>query len=385
MSASSKKVMTQQFFWEKKAKKNKSRFNLLLLDYGEYFLEDLSVYFFPVPTNDLSKAFEVQESLKVHGRLKLASRSLVFEPSDIKLPIVKFPYKSITTPLQIFNMKQSELAQMSIEVVGFFTFLCANYYEMKANDKVGPYKCVEYQQVPQQSDSLKGHRIVFALVHSDLQNFLVKVEQFRHIFSVAEKKGSGMGFQLLKPFLDSALITTFDTTSLIDFHEKLLLKSPVSVKKVKPLIVNPGILMITETRIYFQPSSLNNIGDPVQNFEFRKILKIFNRRHLLRQTGLEIIMQDGTSVFFSFESRVARDEIYDLIMQQPTVYRNQQTSTLSVLSAMQKWQRREMSNFDYLMFLNSEADRSFNDLTQYPVRWQQRYSVVVPIPHLLLS
>ena len=40
---------------------------------------------------------------------------------------------------------------------------------------------------------------------------------------------------------------------------------------------------------------------------------------------------------------------------------------VSKLSDMQaRWQRREISNFDYLSFLNSEADRS-NDLTQYPV------------------
>jgi hypothetical protein len=33
----------------------------------------------------------------------------------------------------------------------------------------------------------------------------------------------------------------------------------------------------------------------------------------------------------------------------------------------QKWQRREISNFDYLMFLNTVAGRSYNDLNQYPV------------------
>lgn len=31
------------------------------------------------------------------------------------------------------------------------------------------------------------------------------------------------------------------------------------------------------------------------------------------------------------------------------------------------WQRGRISNFDYLMFLNREAGRSFMDLTQYPV------------------
>ena len=33
----------------------------------------------------------------------------------------------------------------------------------------------------------------------------------------------------------------------------------------------------------------------------------------------------------------------------------------------QRWQRREISNFEYLMFLNTIAGRSYNDLNQYPV------------------
>ena len=32
-----------------------------------------------------------------------------------------------------------------------------------------------------------------------------------------------------------------------------------------------------------------------------------------------------------------------------------------------QWQNGLISNFDYLLYLNSAADRSFNDLTQYPV------------------
>ena len=34
---------------------------------------------------------------------------------------------------------------------------------------------------------------------------------------------------------------------------------------------------------------------------------------------------------------------------------------------MQRWQRREISNFDYLMYLNTVAGRTYNDLNQYPV------------------
>lgn len=37
------------------------------------------------------------------------------------------------------------------------------------------------------------------------------------------------------------------------------------------------------------------------------------------------------------------------------------------LSFHQQWQRREISNFEYLMFLNTIAGRTYNDLNQYPV------------------
>eukprot|EP01038_Epipyxis_sp_PR26KG_P015463 gene15463-20862_t len=350
----SRQQSQHHFFWDKKnaKKSSKTRFNLLLLEFGEYFLEDFSAYHFPCPSLDLTKSFEINEGLKVQGRLKLCSRSLIFEPSDIRKPLLKFPFKTISNNIEVFNLKASELASLSIQVSGAFTFVSTGYFEMKSNDKIGPYKLVD-----------STNRIVFALVHSDLNHILIKIEQFRHIFKVSEKQGSGMGIQLMKPFIETALITSFDTSHLVDFHEKLLLQTPMSVKKVKPLIINPGSLMITDVRVYFQPSVLNNIGDSIQHFELRKIHRVFKRRYLLRQTGLELVLIDGSSALFAFDSKVNRDSLFELILSQ----QNTKTSQLSLEQVTRKWQRREMTNFEYLMYLNNEADRSFNDLTQYPV------------------
>lgn len=36
-------------------------------------------------------------------------------------------------------------------------------------------------------------------------------------------------------------------------------------------------------------------------------------------------------------------------------------------TARDRWRRREITNFEYLMILNTLAGRSYNDLTQYPV------------------
>ncbi|TTK16483.1 Lipopolysaccharide-responsive and beige-like anchor protein [Bagarius yarrelli] len=40
---------------------------------------------------------------------------------------------------------------------------------------------------------------------------------------------------------------------------------------------------------------------------------------------------------------------------------------LKASNMTQRWQKREISNFEYLMFLNTIAGRTFNDLNQYPV------------------
>lgn len=54
----------------------------------------------------------------------------------------------------------------------------------------------------------------------------------------------------------------------------------------------------------------------------------------------------------------------------PTSFPPQPIST--TLPSLQKWVLREISNFEYLMQLNTIAGRTYNDLSQYPV--------VSPIP-----
>lgn len=41
----------------------------------------------------------------------------------------------------------------------------------------------------------------------------------------------------------------------------------------------------------------------------------------------------------------------------------------SIIDFTKKWQKREISNYEYLSRINAFADRSMNDLTQYPVNY----------------
>ena len=57
-------------------------------------------------------------------------------------------------------------------------------------------------------------------------------------------------------------------------------------------------------------------------------------------------------------------------LKPPNLYYSGARSPAQLLKASgltEKWTRREISNFQYLMQLNTIAGRTFNDLSQYPV------------------
>lgn len=80
----------------------------------------------------------------------------------------------------------------------------------------------------------------------------------------------------------------------------------------------------------------------------------------------------GRTTLLAFESTRERDQAYQqlLSMDLPNRidYEEEAAGTLLIrMSLTQRWQRGLVSNFEYLMHLNTLAGRSYNDLTQYPI------------------
>jgi len=108
------------------------------------------------------------------------------------------------------------------------------------------------------------------------------------------------------------------------------------------------------------------------------IRAIFSRHYLLQPNALEIFLAQRTSVMFAFSDF---DTVKRVIKYLPPVgvgikYGIPQSRRASLMAPrqlfaasnmMQKWQRREIGNFQYLMFLNTIAGRTYQDLNQYPV------------------
>lgn len=71
-------------------------------------------------------------------------------------------------------------------------------------------------------------------------------------------------------------------------------------------------------------------------------------------------------LYLTFEDELKRDLFYTrLVVDQKEKLTN--LNDFSQENMLQKWRYGSISNYEYLMYLNNIADRSFNDLTQYPV------------------
>jgi hypothetical protein len=81
---------------------------------------------------------------------------------------------------------------------------------------------------------------------------------------------------------------------------------------------------------------------------------------------------DQTNYLLNFKTSRIRNKVYTkfLALKLPNMVYSSGRSPSDALKASgltQKWVNRDISNFEYLMRLNTIAGRTFNDLSQYPV------------------
>ncbi|CBN78887.1 conserved unknown protein [Ectocarpus siliculosus] len=94
------------------------------------------------------------------------------------------------------------------------------------------------------------------------------------------------------------------------------------------------------------------------------------RRFRLRESALQVFLRRGKrrSLFLNFGSE-SRDQgrRNDFFRALQTRCPSGSSESSDASRLLKAWQRRRISNFEYLMGLNTLAGRSFNDLCQYPV------------------
>lgn len=121
-----------------------------------------------------------------------------------------------------------------------------------------------------------------------------------------------------------------------------------------------------------------------RRWKIGKVKSVHWTRYLLQYTAVEIFFQESVPpVFLNFASPKNAKEVGMLIVSTrneflfPKSVARDRTAVISFVdrrvamemaeTARDRWRRREITNFEYLMILNTLAGRSYNDLTQYPV------------------
>ncbi|XP_015209172.2 protein FAN isoform X1 [Lepisosteus oculatus] len=322
-----------------KKERSKERFSLLLLDLEEYYFEQHSAHHV---TSNITA-----QKRPIRGSLKICSKSLIFEPEPVAEPILKIPLRDCSKIEAI-----EESAQNPFNEINFSGLLvvCRQVYFIKEDNIVAPYK-IE-----------RGERaFIFQLEVSSKTEDVAQTLLQLHRASCLDKLGDQTA--MIAANLQSRLArTSFDKNSFQSVSEKPHMECEAEM--VNPLVTNPGHVCITDENLYFQP--LCGYPEPVVQIKLHSVRRIYKRRHGLRPLGLEVFCTENdlcSDIYLKFYKTSERDELYYYIA---TFLENHMVEHTAE-SYMLQWQRGHISNYQYLLHLNNLADRSCNDLSQYPV------------------
>ncbi|KAA8543291.1 hypothetical protein F0562_021214 [Nyssa sinensis] len=129
--------------------------------------------------------------------------------------------------------------------------------------------------------------------------------------------------------------------------------------------------------------SSGNVPHPWHMWKLNSVHEILKRDYQLRPVAIEIFSMDGCNDLLVFHKK-EREEVFKNLVAMNLPRNSMLDTTISGVTKQEsnegsrlfksmaksfskRWQNGEISNFQYLMHLNTLAGRGYSDLTQYPV------------------
>ncbi|KAJ8022395.1 WD repeat and FYVE domain-containing protein 3 [Holothuria leucospilota] len=208
--------------------------------------------------------------------------------------------------------------------------------------------------------------------HQMVLRLLEEGEKIRHIFRCTRIQGLDT--------IDGLLLFCKDHFYVVDGFTLLSSREICDIDSVPAQHQDP---IIPRTTRGTASSGLKRTSSKYAYEDIREVLK---RRYLLQPIAIEVFSADGRNCLLAFPRKV-HNKVYRRFMAEASRLtdsasesvtghkRNMQVegganflvNLIGEKSVTQRWERREISNFQYLMALNTLAGRSYNDLMQYPV------------------
>ena len=377
------------------------RFSLLQLDDGEdYVLDVAGSMTAPPPAAPADEAgARTWWRGKARGRVRLLTKSLVFEPADASAPVVRFAFAGVTR----------------LEAVGArrdaFELVCSKMTLVRgAGDAHSAPRVAAADALAPWRFELPGE--AFAKLFEPASG-LLKVA--RQAPSVAEATLAAMRSRRE----DRA---RFDGDALADPSERNRVSFDAPAARMTPLVREPGRLVITDARVYFQPlAEISPVENPkAKNREdaflersprkrFREnevcdargVVAVARRTHATRPLGVEFFFfseadYSGSvpgeetdappSALFTLRTEAEREACVAAALAAASAAAEREPSegkknrgSARVGSALAEaepralgaatdlWRAGDLSTLDYLIYLNVASGRSHSDLSQWPV------------------
>ena len=236
----------------------KSRFNLLHLQEGEEYIKDFQgtfKLFNPVTRMESSEP----------GTIHFCSHSLILEAENSTFPILKYLYKFMKSPPEMFERKSDRLMKLE----------CTRVIEIPASKTPQPHRKYDLAQKAEQRVELK-------LLYTSID---VLFESVNHIYDKTTKGLSDVEYQqMIRAFMaedERFGKAVFDKTRIKDISEKPLISKEVRVRQILPLVQIDGLFYLTDKRIYFQPLH-SFYAKPLVSFKLKGITGLYKRRYKLK-------------------------------------------------------------------------------------------------------
>ncbi|CAM1506109.1 Fc.00g057500.m01.CDS01 [Cosmosporella sp. VM-42] len=172
----------------------------------------------------------------------------------------------------------------------------------------------------------------------------------------------------------------------------------VNVWQAPPDERDPFSQIVTDAKSSEKRQNAGNNEQESRHWRWHDVISISKRRFLFRDVAIEVFFTDGRSYLLTTINPTVRDALFfKMLSKAPhtsganALPNPEDAWRLEVLKVfdespqgfgskfgtffnsspwnpiLKRWQRGEISNFHYLMMVNTMAGRTFNDLTQYPV------------------
>lgn len=402
-----------------------TRFSLLLLQHSEVLLTDFAVNYHFIPDASVGSTLHPLDSFPqrfvtrsanatVRGRVKLATHSIFFDCEDWRDPILRIPLESIeyARPARD-NSRSRDSGESDSHIHNHSTRRPLAPYHSRLPHQGGGDELdtsdnednsdnsvlviansVVFQRElgvdhPYVDVRVRGRHIFTPLYSSSL----ILLDEVMTLLRITTISSMRMRRARMRELVQQREVRVpFDITLLEHgAAEQTLMDAAVS--SVHTVARQPGRLRITAHNIYFMPIHGESTAS-ADRIPVTSICGIRSLRHGCRDAALELTFTSSTatsisnnntlssistssavgsqgnskkSLMFSFSSRSVRTrslEVLNNVLSHDnleTFSRHEQELTLT------RWRNGAISNFDYLLYLNLAAGRSFNDLSQYPV------------------